>query len=86
MEYKLASSRVVTDEEMERDAEAWENDTWEGGFADIRVGRPRYSDEDLGTVVFKAPLSKIAAMERKASELGVSKSQFMRDALERAIA
>ena len=47
MEYKLASGRVMTDEDFERDAEAWENDTWEGGFADIRIGRPPLTDEEL---------------------------------------
>ena len=86
MEHRLKSGRVVTDEELERDAEMWENDTWEGGFAEVRIGRPRYSDEELGVVTFKAPLSKIAIMERKASEHGMSKSEFMRNALEMAIA
>ena len=86
MEYKLASGRVVTDEDMEREAEMWESDTWEGGFTNIRIGRPPLSDEELGVVTFKAPLSRIAAMERKAEEQGLSKSQFMRNAMERAIA
>ena len=86
MEYKLASGRVVTDEDMEREARMWEDDTWEGGFTDIRIGRPRLAEEELGTVVFKAPLSRIAAMEQKAKEQGVSKSEFMRDAMEKAIA
>ena len=37
MEHRLASSRVVTDEELERDAEMWENDTWDEEFVDIRI-------------------------------------------------
>lgn len=86
MEYKLANGEVLTDEDLEREAEMWENDTWEGHLVNIRIGRPPISDEELGVVTFKAPKSRIAAMERKASEQGVSKSQFMRAAMEQAIA
>ena len=86
MEYKLASGKVMTDNDFEREAEMWENDTWEGGFADIRIGRPPLTDEDLETVTFRAPKSQVEAMERKAREQGLTKSQFMRDAMEKAIA
>lgn len=83
---KLINGETVTDEDFERWADEWENDTWEGPLVDIRIGRPPISDEELGVVTFKAPKSRIAAMERKASEQGMSKSQFMRAAMERAIA
>ena len=86
MEYKLADGSILTDEDIEREAEMWENDTWDEQFVEVRIGRPHYCDEELGTVTFRAPKSKIEAMERKAKELGVSKSQFMRDALDTAIA
>lgn len=86
MKYELANGEILTDEDIERECAEYEAGTWEGGLKNYRVGRPRYSDEDLGTVVFKAPLSKIAAMERKAVEQGVSKSEFMRNAMDRAIA
>lgn len=86
MEYKLADGSILSDEDIEREAEMWENDTWDEQFVEVRIGRPRYCDEELGTVTFRAPKSKIEAMERKAKELGVSKSQFLRDALDAAIA
>lgn len=86
MEYKLANGYILTDEEIEREAEQYEAGTWEGHLVNIRIGRPPICDEELGTVTFKAPKSRIAAMERKASEEGVSKSQFMREAMEAAIA
>ena len=86
MEYVLASGKTITDEELEREAEMWENDTWEGHLTNIRIGRPPLCDEELGTVTFKAPKSSIAAMERKAASQGMTKSQFLRAAMEQAIA
>ena len=86
MKYEFADGEILTDEDIERECAEYEDGTWEGGLKNYRIGRPRYSDEELGTIVFKAPLSKIEAMERKAREQGVSKSQFMRDALEHALA
>ena len=86
MKYELDHGEVLTDEDIERECAEYEAGTWEGGLTNYRIGRPRYSDEELGTVVFKAPLSQIAAMERKAEEQGVSKSQFMREAMAKAIA
>ena len=84
-EYRLKNGEVLTDEDLEREAAEYENGTWEGGFESIRIGRPPISAEELGTVTFKAPKSRIAAMERKASQQGVTKSQFMCAALERAL-
>ena len=86
MEYELANGEMLTDAEIEREAAEYEAGTWEGGLVRLRIGRPPICDEELGVVTFKAPKSRIAAMERKASELGMSKSQFMRAAMERAIA
>ena len=85
-EYVLDNGYILTDEEIEREAHIIENDLWEGPLVNIRIGRPPISSEELGTVTFKAPKSRIAAMERKAGEQGVSKSQFMRAAMERALA
>ena len=86
MEYELADGSILTDEEIEKESAEYESGTWEGGFVEVRIGRPPLSDEELGVVTFKAPKSKIEAMERKARELGMSKSQFMRAVLDKAIA
>ena len=86
MKYELDNGEILTDEDIERECAEYEAGTWKGGLTNYRIGRPRYSDEELGVVTFKAPLSKIAAMERKAREQGVSKSEFLRAALDRAIA
>lgn len=85
-EYELDNGYVLTEEEIEREAEMWESDTWEGPLVNLRIGRPPISSEELGTVTFKAPKSRIAAMEERARSEGMSKSQFMRKAMEQAIA
>lgn len=85
-DYVLDNGYVLTEEEIEREAEMWENDTWEGPLVVLRVGRPPISSEELGSVTFKAPKSRIAAMEERARAEGLSKSQFMRRALELALA
>ena len=86
MEHKLANGEVLTDEDIERECEEYEAGTWSGGLKNLRIGRPRYSDEELETVTFKAPKSKVEAMQQMAKEQGISKSEFMRRAMEKAIA
>jgi hypothetical protein len=49
------------------------------------MGRPKLYDEDLGTVSFKLPKSRIAAMEQSAKQRGISKSEFLRDAVDREL-
>ena len=50
------------------------------------AGKIRTANIAKGNFRFAPVLSRVAAMESKAKELGVSKSQFMRDAMEQAIA
>lgn len=85
-EHKLINGTTVSDDDFERWAAEWENDTWEGPLTDIRIGKPPISGEELGSVTFKASKSRIAAMEARAESQGMSKSQFMRMALEQALA
>lgn len=85
MRYELDNGEILTDADLEGEAAEYEAGVWKGGLTHLRIGRPHICDEELGTVTFRAPLSKIAAMELKAQEKGVSKSQFMREALDRAV-
>lgn len=85
MQYTLDNGEVLTDDDIEREAAEYESGTWEGHLVNLRIGRPPISSEELGTVTFKAPKSRIAAMERAAAERGMTKSQFMRRAMERAL-
>ena len=86
--YKTKSGATVTDDEIERLGEAAERGEYPGtpGEFIVSPGRPRLSDEDLVTIAFKVPRSHRDALDRRAEAQGETRSQFMREALERALA
>lgn len=85
-EYKLPNGYVLTDEEIERRAQEWENGTWEGPLVEVRAGRPRLSDEPNANLSFKCPESGADLIARAAKASGVKKSTFMREAaIEKAV-
>jgi len=85
-EYRTQNGYVLTDQEIERRAQEWEADIWEGPLIEVRAGRPRLSDEQNANLSFKCPQSAADMIERAAAVVGVKKSAFMRDAsIERAI-
>lgn len=85
-EYELPNGYVLTDEEIERRADAWENGTWDGELVTMRAGRPRLSDEPNANMSFKCPESGADLIARAAAKAGVKKSAFMRDAsIEKAV-
>lgn len=49
-------------------------------------GRPRLSDEDLVTIAFKVPRSSRDQLDEAARAKGQRRSDFLRDALEAALA
>lgn len=77
-EYTLVDGTVVTDEDLTREAEEFETETWEGGLKDLKVGRPLMFEEEMAQVGFKEPLSMIAAIDERAKQLGVSRSDYLR--------
>lgn len=79
-EYELPNGYVLTDDEIERRAKAWEDGTWGGHLVTIRAGRPRLSDEPNANLSFKCPKSSAELIARAAEAVGVKKSAFMRDA------
>lgn len=85
-EYELTNGYILTDEEIERRAKVWEDETWEGHLVTIRAGRPRLSSEPNANLSFKCPESSAELIARAAKESGVKKSAFMRDAaIEKAV-
>ena len=78
--YKLADGIVLTDLDIEEMAREWEEGTWEGPWVELRVGRPRLSEEPNANLSFKCPESSAALSAAAAKELGVKKSAFMREA------
>ena len=84
MEYRSENGTVVTDEMLDRMAEEYENGTW-SGHGKVVQGRPRIYDEDMETVSFRIPKSRVAAIEAVAKKRGESKSEFFREAIDMAL-
>lgn len=76
---------VLTDGQLDEMAKEYENGTWEG-HDEVTLGRPRLYDEDMETVSFRIPRSRIAAVEDASRRCGITKSEFFRQAIERGLA
>lgn len=85
MEFKTASGIVLTDADFDVMANEYENGTWHEKSADITPGRPKLYDEDMETVSFRLPRSRVEAVEAVTKRRGISKSEFYRRAVDRAL-
>lgn len=88
-EYRIKGGHILIDEDFERMAEEAERGEYPGtpGVWVVRPqGRPHLSDEELVTIAFKVPRSQRDALDRKAASRKETRSQFMREALDRALA
>jgi hypothetical protein len=85
MDYLTESGKVVTDEVFDKMAEEYENGTWGGELGKVVLGRPRLSGEDARVVSFKLPVSRIAAIDKVTEQSGATRSEFLRDAVDRAL-
>ncbi|MDR1088559.1 MAG: ribbon-helix-helix domain-containing protein [Coriobacteriales bacterium] len=73
----------VTDEQLDAWAAEYENESWDGlSFGTIIQGRPRIYNEELKTITVKVPVSRIAAIQHAASKNGMSRSEFVRQAID----
>lgn len=86
-EVMTSAGTVITEEMLEEMGEAAEKGEYPGtpGTFVTRPGRPRLADEDLRTMGFRAPESLVVAFERKAREHGQTKSERLRDLVERDV-
>lgn len=77
----------VTEEQLDDWAEEYENGTWDAStLGEVRRGRPSIADEDVKPVTFRLPSSQILAVDRRAEEKGITRSEFLRDAVQSALA
>ena len=77
-EYKLKSGTIVTDEDIERIADAIARGDLPGEWSgEAVVGRPRISNERLITVPVKFPESVVAQIDRQTN----NRSDFIRKAV-----
>ncbi len=79
--HRLANGYVLTDEEIEKRAQEWEEGTWSGELVELRVGRPRLSDQPNANLSFKCPAPAADLIASAAKIEGVKKSAFMREAV-----
>ena len=84
MGFEADNGTVLTDEMLDKRAEEYEDGTW-SGHGEVAMGRPRLYDEDMGTVSFRLPCSRIRAVEAAAKRQGESKSDIFRRALDREL-
>lgn len=68
------------------DAMAAEYETGQrSGVGEITMGRPKIYDEDMETVSFRLPRSRIEAIEAVVARRGETKSDFYRKAVDREL-
>ena len=84
MGFEADNGTVLTDEMLDKRAEEYEDGTW-SGHGEVTMGRPRLYDEDMGTVSFRLPCSRIRVVEAAAKRQGESKSDFFRRAIDREL-
>ena len=81
----IINGEEVSDETFDAWAEEYENGAWTGHLEKVRMGRPRISDEELVTVTFRVPKSRIPAIEAAAKRKGETRSEYLRALVDRAI-
>jgi hypothetical protein len=84
MGFETDGGIVIADETFDNMAEEYEKGAWTGG-GEVTAGRPRLYDEDMETVSFRLPKSRIRAIDAVAKRTGTSKSDFFREAIDRAL-
>ena len=86
MNVRTNDGRTISDTQFEQWALAAEHGKYPGRRGKIVVGRPPLSDEELMTVTFKAQPSMIASLDARAKREGVTRSELLRQAVERELA
>jgi hypothetical protein len=86
MGFVANNGAIVTDEMLDKLAEEYESGEWpERKEGKVTLGRPRISSEELVNVTFRMPRSRVAAIERLADASGESRSEFLRDIIDKAL-
>jgi len=82
MDVKAESGQVITDEMLDKMAKKYEDGTWGGKLGKLVVGRPSLADEEVKSVSFRLPVSKIAVIDARAEAKGKTRSEFIRETIE----
>lgn len=73
----------VTPEYLEEQAAEYESSSWDAmKFGAIIQGRPKISEEPLKTLTVRVPESRLIAIKNAAAKKGISRSDFLRQAID----
>ena len=75
----------VTDEQLDFLAADYESGDWKGRLGPVVQGRPRLYEEEMRTVSFRIPASRLQAIDAHAERNGKSRSEFLRQAIDDAL-
>lgn len=81
MKHTLYDGSEITDEELEKLADEYENDLWDGELDFVVPGRPPHPNQELKPVTVKLPVAMLQAIAAK----GVNRSDFIRRAIAAAL-
>ena len=88
-EKELIEKHGMTVEELlslKSDAESYASGNWPEGKTTL-IGRPTlYDGDNLENVTFRMRKSRLQAVDRAAKEAGESRSEFLREAIDKALA
>lgn len=75
----------VNEDQLDHMAAEYESGDWNGSVGPVVPGRPRIYDEELETISFRLPKSRVNAIDAKAKRNGETRSQFLRQAVDAAL-
>lgn len=74
----------LTESQMDKIGEKYEQDAWSSGtFQKVFVGRPSLSEGETKTMTFKIPATTLFQIDNRASYLGITRSQYVRDLIDK---
>ncbi len=77
----------MSEEDLDKKAAEYENGTWDrSAFGKVQPGRPPLYDSAMGTISFKEQKSKIEQINMRAAKLKISRSDYMRQLVEKDLA
>ena len=76
----------VTEEQLNAEANEYEDGSWNAPLGKLIVGRPSIANEEVKPITIRLPVSKIAAIDKTATNLGITRSAVMRDAVDNYLA
>ncbi len=76
----------ISDEQLEDIAQMFERGEWPEGKTHILRGRPLILGEELQSVTYRDTKRKVAAMDKRAKTLHMSRSDYLRDLVSKDLA